>query len=134
MKQRKRIIGLLLSATIVSCMAISASATVSKDYWDIYYIYGAPSSISNQYDYASLDYNSGGYYAKATSWSSNNSNGSYVKITSDCSLTMPSRSLTKKGSCSPWTMGGVYSGGKIRFKLTAKNSTFCDANGYIEYD
>ena len=133
MKRRKKIIGVLLAATIVSSMAISANATVSKDYWDIYYIYGAPSSISNQYDYATMDYNSGGYYAKATSWSSNNSNGTYVKITSACSLTMPSRSLTKKGSCSPWTMGGSTTG-KVKFKLTAKNSTFCDANGYVEYD
>lgn len=134
MRLRKKIIGVISAATIISCLAISVSATKTIDYWDIYYIYGAPSNISNQYSNVSLDYNSGGYVAKATSWSNNNSNGTYVKITSTCDLTMPSRTLTKKGSSSPWTMSGTYSGGYITFKLTAKDSTFCDANGYVKYD
>lgn len=121
-----------LASIVIGSVLIGSSLTsvgaATSDSWNIKYIKGAPTSVSNQTDIIRLPYYSGGYYANCSSISG--TNGRALSITSSSAGGMKTVSITTTGRTARWMMNGSTTG-SCSFTVKASYNYSCSSTGTI---
>lgn len=120
--------GLLMSAALLVGNS-AASRAAASDTWKIRYIPGAPSSVSEQYDYATVTYYGDGFVANC--YAITGSNGRKLTISSSGAGGMAEVPITTTGLTKSWTMKGSTTG-NVTFRIAAESGYSCSANGIIK--
>ncbi len=119
---------MILVTLLVGVLLGNFAEAASRDDWDIYYMSGAPSSVSVQLDQLYVSYYSDGFYSYCTSISGGNDR--YLTINSTDAGGMSQIMVTTTGRSLVWEMNGSTTA-EVEFKVRGVSASTVNSKGYI---
>ena len=126
MSGKKKFFTVIISALLALSCSIPVVST-PYDWWDIYYVPGAPDSVSNQDDRVYVSYYAGGFVADNISIYG--TNGCWLTLTAENAGGMSTKYITNTSPFGFATYGSTA--GDVIFRLTARSGYQCSSDGRI---